>query len=668
MSLIRIKGILIFLGISLASVFYSGLIQGQSNIDSIEDILKSLDNSHAALLNVERQLPGFLEERDYLAFDHFFELGMNYASEISADTSIAYLYSQRGNMEFQKGDFNEAKKNYLLAIEYFNYLNVNLFSDRVKLFESNVYNNLGIVNDIQGATHLALKNFHTVLNIQEELKDSLGIATIYLNIGNLYLDQERHKRAEDYYLLAMDYFERLDNKSGIATIKINLGEIATQKNELELALKENKEALSLYQEINEVDGIAFSMINISNLYLDLGMTDSAKYYMDISFDIYRVIEDSSGIAEILYVIGKYYMDTNDPSKAEMALIRSYNYSSKREMVDLQMRVAKLLSKFYSSNSDYEKAFVYLSQYRLLNNKYNTNETRRKFSVVEEEYLQESRNKEAALKELELKAVSDKLKFNQILNNLVVSGLIIIIIFIIILYIRYKREISFKNKLASKNQELYEINEEYHQTLISKKEKEILLKEIHHRVKNNLQIINSLLRFQARKSPKSVQGSFLDLQSKITAMALLHDQLYLSRDFSMIDVNTYLTQLITNLVSAYDIKENINFDVKIDVDHLDLDTLHPLGLLINEVVSNSIKYAFKGVKNKNIYLHFNQTNHEYKLQIGDKGIGFDENSSSFNSNSIGLELIFNLSEQLGGKIERTIDNGTHYCVTFKAVPA
>ena len=592
---------------------------------------------------------------------------MNYANELNADTSIAYLYSQKGNMEFQKGNFTEAKKNYLLAIEYFNYLNTNLFSDRVKMFESNVYNNLGIVNDIQGATHLALKNFHTVLDIQEELKDSLGIATIYLNIGNLYLDQERHEKAEDYYLLSLDYFEKLQNKSGIATIKINLGEIAKQKDELDLSLEENKEAMSLYQEINEIDGVAFSMINISSIYLDLDMLDSAKYYMDISFDIYRVIEDSSGIAELLYVYGMYFMETNDKPNAEMALLRSYDISSKQEMIDLQMRVTKSLSKFYSSESNFEKAFSYLSQYRSLNNKYNTNETRRKFSLVEEEYIQESRNKEAALRELEMKAISDKLKFNQILNNLAISGLIIIFIFIIILYMRYKREIGFKIRLENKNQELKEINEEYHQTLISKKEKEILLKEIHHRVKNNLQIINSLLRFQARKSPKNSQNLFLDLQTKITAMALLHDQLYLSKDFSMIDVNTYLTQLITNLVSAYDIKENIKFDVKIDVDHLDLDTLHPLGLLINEVVSNSIKYAFKGVRNKNIYLHFNQNNHEYKLLVGDKGIGLNKDSSSFNSNSIGLELISSLSEQLGGEIERTVENGTHYCVTFKTIP-
>ena len=148
------------------------------------------------------------------------------------------------------------------------------------------------------------------------------------------------------------------------------------------------------------------------------------------------------------------------------------------------------------------------------------------------------------------------------------------------------------------------------------------------------------------------------------MALLHDQLYLSRDFSMINVKTYLTQLIKNLVSAYDMKEDIKFDVNIDVGHLDLDTLHPLGLLINEVVSNSIKYAFNGSENKKIYLHMNQIKNKYELSIGDLGIGLDRNSSSFNKNSIGLELISSLSEQLGGEIKRTVDNGTHYNLTFK----
>ena len=111
-------------------------------------------------------------------------------------------------------------------------------------------------------------------------------------------------------------------------------------------------------------------------------------------------------------------------------------------------------------------------------------------------------------------------------------------------------------------------------------------------------------------------------------------------------------------------EDIKFDVSIDVGYLDLDTLHPLGLLINEVVSNSIKYAFNGSENKKIYLHLNQVKNEYELSVGDLGIGLDKNSSSFNTNSIGLELISSLSEQLGGEIERTVDNGTHYNLTFK----
>ena len=96
----------------------------------------------------------------------------------------------------------------------------------------------------------------------------------------------------------------------------------------------------------------------------------------------------------------------------------------------------------------------------------------------------------------------------------------------------------------------------------------------------------------------------------------------------------------------------------------MDTLHPLGLLINEVVSNSIKYAFKGINNKKIYLYFNQSGTDFELKIGDMGVGFNEDNTSFNENSIGLELINSLSEQLGGELERTNNSGTHYCLNFK----
>jgi len=205
------------------------------------------------------------------------------------------------------------------------------------------------------------------------------------------------------------------------------------------------------------------------------------------------------------------------------------------------------------------------------------------------------------------------------------------------------------------------NKELRETMLSKEEKEVMLKEIHHRVKNNLQIVRSLIRFQLDQvQDEKVKELFNECINRVGAMALVHEQTYLSKDLANIDVSTYLDRLVRDLIQAYTIDTKLNMDVDIRVKTLGVDTLIPLGLLINEVISNSFKYAFKGRALGTISVHLSGSEQEgLHLLIGDDGVGLRSRDGFHRPNSLGMELIHTLAGQLDADIKLLEGAGTHY---------
>ena len=203
-----------------------------------------------------------------------------------------------------------------------------------------------------------------------------------------------------------------------------------------------------------------------------------------------------------------------------------------------------------------------------------------------------------------------------------------------------------------------------------KEKEILLKEIHHRVKNNLQIISSLLSIQNKtnKDPK-VQENIVSSQRRINSIAVIHEMLYQSDNIARIEFNTYLEKLVGNLINTLK-KENqlIHLEIEATDIYMNLETAIPLGLIINEVVTNALKYAFADRKNGTISIQIEpQSEQKYILYIGDNGIGIPKDFDPLKSKSLGSKLIQSLSYQMSGQAK--LDNskvGTNYVISFKKI--
>ncbi|ASS47512.1 MAG: hypothetical protein A3D31_16900 [Candidatus Fluviicola riflensis] len=196
-----------------------------------------------------------------------------------------------------------------------------------------------------------------------------------------------------------------------------------------------------------------------------------------------------------------------------------------------------------------------------------------------------------------------------------------------------------------------LGEELENSVVTIKEKESLLKEVHHRVKNNLQIIASLMNLQAANSTDPV---FLELvrecKNRIDSMSIIHEMLYQSKDLSNINSTTYIHHLILGLESSF-CMSNVEVDFQLDIDHniiLEADRMIPIGLILNETISNSYKYAFpdrKGI----IEISFTKENKLFVLVVKDNGIGLPENYDIDKNSSLGLQLIVTLAEQLDAEL-------------------
>jgi PAS domain S-box-containing protein len=205
-----------------------------------------------------------------------------------------------------------------------------------------------------------------------------------------------------------------------------------------------------------------------------------------------------------------------------------------------------------------------------------------------------------------------------------------------------------------------------QIMASLREKEILLREIHHRVKNNLQIISALLNLQSKHAKDNeTLEIFRESQNRIKSMALIHDQLYQFKDLAKINMAEYIQKLTTDLFYSYGVgRDRIELKLNAHDVLLGVNTAIPCGLVINELVSNSLKHAFQDRMKGEICIDFRSNNHAFTLIVSDSGVGFPRDLDFRNTETLGLELVITLVEQLKGTIELDRSTGTTFKITFE----
>ena len=196
---------------------------------------------------------------------------------------------------------------------------------------------------------------------------------------------------------------------------------------------------------------------------------------------------------------------------------------------------------------------------------------------------------------------------------------------------------------------------------------MLLKEVHHRVKNNLQIISSILNLQSTSvSDKQTLDLLKNSQDRIRSMSLIHELLYQTKDFSTINFLEYIRSISTNLFQSYNQNKNIDLVLELQPVALDLDLAIPCGLIINELITNSLKYAFEITGSGEVKIILSQLGDEVLLTIEDNGKGFPTTIDFRDTESLGMQLVVSLVDQIDGEIKLESVSGTKYELRFKNV--
>ncbi|MFB2968736.1 PAS domain S-box protein [Aerosakkonema sp. BLCC-F183] len=202
---------------------------------------------------------------------------------------------------------------------------------------------------------------------------------------------------------------------------------------------------------------------------------------------------------------------------------------------------------------------------------------------------------------------------------------------------------------------------------SLKEKEVLLKEIHHRVKNNLQVISSLLKLQsAYIKDEQALTLFTESYNRIRSMALIHEKLYQSEGLSRINASEYINEMVRNLVNSYKVyASSVQLGIETEEMEIDIDTAIPCGLIINELVTNALKYAFNDREIGKLCVNFYRLDRDsLRLEVSDNGVGLPPDFDIEEIDSLGLQLVYNLTEQLDGEIAIDSSRGTAFQITFR----
>lgn len=539
--------------------------------------------------------------------------------------------------EKQKLDF-EIKKILLNLLDY-NYAQLQLFDKELEIRKEK--KELGITNNIAffdiysslGLHRKAMEDY--IMETKKEIKDDdfYSLAQYHNNIGNyLRLDKSTSVALTKY-------------KEAKGYIDVFLNNIANVKTENEII------------NANYLRGIIEG--NIGRCYVQLKQYEEAIPYLDsgiATITEYNAGKFSTEVVEYKLELADCYLQLENFKMAEKYL-NSTNTTIKTDNI---IKKNRLMSAYYDKTNDPKNALVYLKRNVAIQDSLNNSESSIKKQQLAAVFGQDLANTRSMIDEqkeaLERSRKDMQAKDERI--NFVFISLVFTLLGFAGMFYAYLRSIKTQRLIA----------EQKHIIENSLVEKDSLLKEIHHRVKNNLQMVSSLLSLQTKNTKsKAAIEALEEGKSRVKAMALIHQKLYQNDDLSVIEMQGYIESLINSIQSVYK-KGGHNINITIDAEgvELDIDRAIPFGLVLNELVSNSFKYAFpEDDENGKIYIHIRKNAEQGFFEYTDNGVGLPEDTDERANASMGIRLMNRLVNQLQStlNIDKTSE-GVRFWFNFK----
>lgn len=643
------------------------------DFDELSQKIKSTQNrdSISLLLKEQESIARLIDDKSYLA-----EVYVSYGLNSSYDGhQMERYYNDAYDIFLElKDTFNLAKTRFLIAKSklgqdeyfnvlkeadsanyWFNFIDNDDYKIRIHTLKSNSYSHLGNYTEALSELNIA-KDIAIRSN-----RPSNELIRIYGSESLIHYSNKNFEEAINTLKKIISFYEEHDDYKRIVIWSNNL---ASTYFECDCRTVEEQETLllksvSYAKKSSFTYGEVYAYRLLASIYLKAENTKKAKLYLDeISVLMPQIrLTDFKGLVNETY--GSYWEILGNHQKAIQFYQEAYDVYKEIGNLNSQQNVTKELATLYHKLGQSKKAYYYLNDYLVIYDSLFGKEKVEELKELEltakferEKYVDSIQN----IQEQQLTKLNHELEITEQKSkaNILYSFLLVVAILGLFAYIAFKRKQKQSAVLNTKNKQ---INKALH-------EKELLLKEVHHRVKNNFQIVSSLLELQT-KGIEDEQALKLaeEGRSRVKSMALIHQKLYQNEDL-LIDFDTYVQSLVKDISAMYSRDKNPKIDVDIPNFKFDIDTAIPLGLIINELLTNTFKYGFDASNPElNIQLK-KMDDDDYVLKIKDNGQGLPDEFDFQTARSLGLRLVRRLSKQLQGATTYAFDKGASFSVTFK----
>lgn len=511
------------------------------------------------------------------------------------------------------------------------------------------YGNIAECYSNTGDFPSALKYQFFQLNIADSLKDLSMLGLSYMNIGSTYMQLQKFDKAINYFLVAEPIITATNDQRALAQCYINLAGAYRNLDNNKTALDYGKKSLAIFTVLEEKIGLQDAYSTLASIYKELNDHELNLEYEFKALELARSIGYKQGIMIASLNIGlsalQFVYDSSGtpiptkflPTGKEALAATAIKYLKQGALIADELhewhnltRIHNFMHSAYRIMGNDKDAFISLYAAAIAHDSEMNADRQLRIAAIETE-----REKLLKEKQIQINELSEKKKRNERYVFLATMVLLTaIIIAVVRVYLRIRKQKKKIEKLVEK--------------------KDLLLKEIHHRVKNNLQVISSLLDLQLYDtSDKNAKSALAESAARVRSISIIHQQLYQNDDIDTIDFARFCNDLVLQLSSTFSTNRQI-FDLvtegETDDWHIDIDTAIPLGLILNELVTNSFKYAFHNTENAVIRLHFSSTASTFTLSYNDGGPGLPEGFEIAKAKTLGMTLLTNLSRQIGGTFQ------------------
>jgi two-component sensor histidine kinase len=574
----------------------------------------------------------------------------NTEREVNALTDIGYLLVIIGQLQPAYDVFLKA----LQLAEAIHYPYVHYNTDA-----------LAMVTVFEGKFAEPFKYTLQTIKVAESSHDSIGWAYFYSRLSGLYtMEGGREKERAEFMHKSVDRF-LLDHNPAVYNILAD--QVIIMESE-----GRNREALELVTDISKkISPTTFSELFffhtvLASCYNNLRQFELGEMHLMKADSMERKAEAITGPLRRGYIQGQFgfmYYNQGLYRKARPYLEKflSTDFPGMR-IIGNDLHVYRRLIEIDSILHDPAAGLVHYKKYvQLLDSNFTISKLRQAEELQVVYQTEEKENKIDALNQ-QSKLEKSNLKQATLVKNLTIAGIIAVLIITGLLYRQNRLKQRSNNVITNNNKVITQKNQQLEHLLT---EKEWLVKEIHHRVKNNLQIVMSLLNSQsAYIDNQPALTAIHDSQHRVHAMSLIHQKLYNSENLSTIDIPLYIREMISYLADSFNTGQRIRFEFDVEPIELDVSQAVPLGLILNEAITNSIKYAFPDDTNGVISISLSTTSpNHYLLRISDNGIGMPSHVDKKKPGSLGMSLMAGLSEDLDGNFSIENNNGTTIKISF-----